>query len=194
DSKTKQVKSFLIDSGNKNLSLNISILEPIENEIWIVAKTGLWVWKEKENKLSLYPDERINKLQFQFAKKLKNNQLMLSTLQGRLIQINLKTKAITELNPLPDNQIAIGFAETPHGILIAGTHKIYLSTTNGYKEIFRTENQFIHHLNYEEKTGIIWLSTSKGLIKLLPENSAVETDFFTNSTIVSITQDAQKRI
>jgi len=194
DPETKKVKSFLFYPRNKNLLFNISILEPVENEIWIAAENGLWIWKEGENKLGLYPDHGINKLQYQAAKILKDNNILLSTSQGKLIQINLNSRAVTYLSSLPDNQMAIGFEETKNGLLLCTANAVYETTVNGYREIFRTENQYLHHLNYDIQTGIIWLSTSKGLIKLLPNNPAIKVDSFTNSTVISLTQDEKNRI
>lgn len=194
DPETKKVSSFLFYPDNKNLITDISILEATQNEIWVAAPNGLWVWNENKNKFDLYPDSEINNLSYQLAEKLTGDRVILSTLQGQIIQVNSENHRITKRSPLPENRVAIGIEETHNGLVFCTADKIYAESKSGYKEIFRTENQSIRHMNYDARTGILWLSTSKGLIKLLPHNPAVQTDLFTDSTIISIAQDDQKRI
>lgn len=196
DSKTKKVKSFLYNSGNKDLNLNIDFLEIDKRTIWAATQNGLWIWNEKTNKIQRHNNNEINRLSFQSAKKLKNGYVLLSTIEGKIIQINPKTNKTVYLQSLPDNQIVLGFEETQNGLLVYGTNAVYLLAKNKYKEIYRTDKQSIHHLAYDSLTRIIWLATSKGLVKLLPVHPAVEIHKFgfNNSPVISITQDLKNNI
>lgn len=196
DPRTKKVQSFLYDPGNKNLNLSIDFLEIDKNEIWAPTKRGLWVWSETSGKLQLYGNNEINKLSFQAAKKLKNGNVLLATLDGKIIQINPKTYNVTYLRSLPDNQMVLGFEETSNGLLLYSTQTIYLLEKNKYSEIYRSDSQVIHHLAFDSLTHVIWLSTSKGLTKLLPVNPAFEIHQFgtDNSSVISITHEAQNKI
>lgn len=193
---TKKVQLFVYDRGNKNLNINIDFIEAITGEIWVSTKNGLWVWKEKSQQLKPYENKQINKLVYQAAKKLKNGTILLSTANGRILQINPKTNVIINLKTLPDNQMALGFEETRHGLFIYGTKAVYLAKNDNYTEIYKTDKQNIHHLAFDASTGIIWLATSKGLVKLLPVHPAIEVHKFgvNNSPVISITQDQNNNI
>lgn len=196
DLKSKKIISFLYDQGNKNLNLNIDFIEVDKNKIWAATPNGLWIWSELSGKLELHPNKLINQLSFIAGKKLKNGNVMLSTLDGKIIQINPKTNQTSFLKSLPDNQMVLGFEENENKLLIYSTKSVYLFHNQNYTEIYKTDKQSIHHLTYNSETRIIWLSTSKGLVKLLPANPAIEVYKFqtNNLPIISITQDAKNNI
>lgn len=196
DTETKKIKSFLYDEGNKNLNISTDFLEIDGNQIWAPTKKGLYVWNRESGNLRLHGNNLINKYSFQAGKILKNGQVLLSTVDGKIIQINALSGKSTYLKSLPENQVALGFEETKNSLLIYGTQSVYTIKNNNYIEIYKSENQNIHHLSFNQLTQIIWLSTSKGLIKLLPANPSIEIHKFgmENSPIISITQDLKNRI
>lgn len=196
DSKTNKIKSFIYDAGNKDLNLNIDFIEIEKNKIWVATKKGLWTWNENSGKMQLHVNKNINQLSFQSAKKLKNGNILLSTIDGKIIHINPKTNQLYYLRFLPESQMVLGFEETKNGLIIYGTKSVYILHNKEYKQLYKTEKQSIHHLAYDPVTHVIWLSTSKGLVKLLPANPSIETYIFgsENSTVISITQDAKNNI
>lgn len=196
DLKSKKLKSFLYDKGNKNLNLNIDFIEVDKNKIWAATPNGLWIWSESTGKLELHPNKSIHKLEFQSAKKLRNGNVLLSTFNGQIIQINPTTNQISFVKSLPENQVVLGFEETEKGLFIYSPKSVYLFKNQEYTEIYKADKKSIHHLNYNPETHIIWLSTSKGLVKLLPANPAIEVHKFqtNNLPVISITQDSKNNI
>ncbi|SMC61025.1 sensor histidine kinase [Moheibacter sediminis] len=193
---TKKVISFSLIPGNKHLDPETGIIETANGEIWIAAKNGLWVWKENAKELKPYPYSNFKNTSFQSIKKLSNGKVLLSTSQGKIFQINPITNELINLKSLPDNQMITGFEETSEGLALHGIHSVYLSKNNTYHLIYSSIDQTINHLTYDPKTHIIWLSTSKGLIKLLPVNPAISIYTFNerNAPVVSIAQDNQNTI
>lgn len=196
DAQNKKIESFLYDPGNKNLNITTDFLEIDENQVWAPTKKGLWVWDGESGNLRLHGNSEISQLSFQAGKQLRNGYVLLSTIDGKIIQINPETSQIIYLQPLPENQLVLGFEETKNGLLLYGTNSIYLIKNRKYIEIYKTENQNIHHLSFDPLTQIIWLSTSKGLIKLLPVNPAIEINKLgiENFPVISITQDSRNTI
>ena len=196
DLKTKKIKSFLFDAGNKDLNPFTDFIEIDENQIWAATQKGLYVWNGETEKLKIHGNENISKLSFQAGKRLKNGNVLLSASDGKIIQINPKTNQFHLLKSLPNNQLVLGFEEIQNGLLVYGTRSVYLFKNNHYSELYHTENQNIHHLTFDSLTQIIWLSTSKGLVKLLPSNPAIEIRKFQsgNSPVISITQDESGNI
>lgn len=196
DLNSKKLKSFLHDKGNKNLNLNIDFIEIDKNTIWAATPNGLWTWSESTGKLELHPNKSINQLELQSAKKLKNGNVLLSTFDGQIIQINPKTNQTSFIKSLPDNQMALGFVENDNKLFIYSTKSVYTIKNQEYIEIYNADKKSIHHLTLNPETHIIWLSTSKGLVKLLPTSPAIEVYKFetNNLPIISITQDSKNNI
>ncbi|MBA3985502.1 MAG: histidine kinase [Flavobacteriales bacterium] len=166
----------MINSENKNLDLNISILEPVKNQIWIAAKNGLWVWKEEKNKLQLHPlNENVN-WNLNTAYLLENNKVLLADKAGRIFIINPESNKISEMQKLPFNESVIGFRFFEENLFLYSSKRIYIQKKNnsGYQEIFNIKESHINHLTIDATTGILWIATTKGLVKLSPINKGIQ--------------------
>lgn len=171
--KQKKLKTFLMDSENKEID-HYSIFEPIENEIWIALKNGLWVWDEKSNKMQPHTNTEINNLTFSSAYFATKNRVLLATETGEIFEINPITNQLKKGKNLPKNIKALGFFSLQNEIFVYTSTKIYSIENKGYSEIYSSGKKTINNATIDGKTGIIWISTDKGLVNLSPINPALE--------------------
>ena len=196
DPKSKKSKSFSLHPGNKNIFHAISIIETRKNEIWIISPKGIWIWDGIKNEIQPIVFSKLAEKSYSYAILLKNKHLLLATDQGELFEIDPKSQYIKSWESLPENQTIIGLAESNFGPVICTKQNVFLSSPTGYQRIYQIENDEINHLNYDQKTGNIWLSTQNGLIKLQPENPAFTIIQSENSTaeVISIVQSGKGEI
>lgn len=171
--KQKKLKTFLMDSESKSID-NYSIFEPVENEVWIASKNGLWIWNEISNKIQLHKNEAINNLRFSAAYFANKNQVLLATEIGEIFDINPKTNLLKKIKNLPKAEVALGFFSLENEVFVYTSKRIYAIENNGYSEIYSAGKKTIHNSTIDSKTGIIWISTDKGLVKLPPINPGIE--------------------
>lgn len=171
--KQKKLKTFLMDAESKSID-SYSILEPIENEIWFASKTGLWVWNESSTKMQPHQNAQLNNLKFSSAHFINKNKVLLSTETGEIFEINPITNQLKKWKNLPKNVSALGFFSLENEVFVYTPKRIYSIENNNYSEIYSSGKKTINHATIDSKTGIIWISTDKGLVKLPPINSGIE--------------------
>lgn len=169
----KELKSFLLDADNKSID-RYSIIQPAQNEIWIASKNGLFVWNENTNKIQLHPNKEINQLKFSSSFLANKNEVFLGTTSGVVLEINPLTNKYEQLRDLPDQESALGFFSLGDSVFIYSSKRIYKLRKNGYSEIYSSGGNVINSVSGDSKTGIIWVSTEKGLMKLSTLNPAIE--------------------
>ncbi len=169
----KQItKSFLIHPGNKNIFPNISIIESRKKEIWVISPKGIWIWDKKKNDVQPLANSEFQSKSYTSAIRLQNEKILLSTSDGILYELDTEKPVFKKLNIIPDDQAVVSMVETESDILLSTRQKVYRYFQNQFQLLFQAERKEINHLNYDEATGIIWLSTENGLIKLQPSNPA----------------------
>ncbi|MBS0029294.1 sensor histidine kinase [Chitinophaga sp. 22321] len=186
-----RISSFLIMPENKDAGINTAILEVADGEIWVAARSGLWVWHEADNKLQLHPATAINRLSYESAIQLNDKEVLLATTNGKILRVNPATGQSADLPSLPDHDIVRGFLETAKGLFLYTSRKIYQKQPAAYQEICSADDALINHLSSDARTHLLWVSTTKGIIKLTPGPEAVETRMFPgtktqNDPVISI--------
>lgn len=171
--KKKKLKTFLMDSENKALD-HYSIFEPIENEIWIASKNGLWVWDETSKKMQPHKNAELNSLGFSSAYFVNKNRVLLATEAGAVFEINPTTNQLKKWKNLPKDLRAIGFFSLQNEVFVYTSKKVYSIENKGYSEIYSSGKKTINNATIDVKTGIIWISTDKGLVNLSPVNPGIE--------------------
>jgi ligand-binding sensor domain-containing protein/anti-sigma regulatory factor (Ser/Thr protein kinase) len=170
-----KTSSFLIAPDNKELEINVDMLEVTEGEIWVPARSGLWVWHEISHQLNLYPVTAINRLSYESAVQLNAKEVLLGTTDGKLILVNPATRQFQYLPSLPAHDVVKGFVYTKKGLFLYASRKIYRKGENDYREICSIDDAVINYVSYDTRTGLFWVSTTKGLVKLTPCPDAIET-------------------
>ena len=194
----KRLKTFLIDAENKSLD-PYSIIEPIKNEVWISSKNGLWIWMEDSGKLQPFPDKGINKKQFSTTYFNKKNGVLLTTQAGEIFEIKPATKQISKRKELPRKEIAKGIFSLNNVLYFYSSKYLYFLENEEYKSLYNAEKNSINSVKADEITGIIWISTDKGLVKLPPLNPGIEILNFPEkesieSIVISIVEDPENNL
>ncbi|MEZ2444587.1 histidine kinase [Chitinophaga sp. RCC_12] len=170
-----RTSSFLIAPDNKDVEINVDILEAEGGDIWIPARSGLWVWKEAGNKLQLHPATAISRLSYESAARVNASEVLLATTDGKLLRVNPATGQSEYLPSLPGNDVVKGFLHTKKGLFLRTSRKIFQKEKNDYREICSIDDAAINHFSFDTRTNLFWISTTKGLVKLTPGPDAVET-------------------
>jgi ligand-binding sensor domain-containing protein len=193
---TKKVHSFPFYPGKKNLYIHLTILEIRKGEIWLFAPNGLWVWKSSTQQLNLHPNAQIHQLKFSSAYARKNGKILISTLDGGIFQFDKQNNHFEELASLPHQETVLQFAEFEDKIYYLTSNSLYEKRKNEWEIIHDSEQPNFQHLSLDSSTGILWISTSKGLIKLMPIHPSIQNISFgkTDSPVISLTQDANNTI
>lgn len=194
--KTKKIHSFPILRGNKNLRINLSILEIRPNEIWVFAPNGIWMWKEGSSIMIKWDDPIFKNIELESAKQLKNKNIIFSSSDGKLFQINSSNQKISAFTILPEKEMIIGFEEFGSSQYYLSSSKVYEIKNGQIELIFQTDQPILRHINVDRNSRVIWISSSKGLIKLQPIHPNLTNWKFDSSTspIISICEDHQNRI
>lgn len=173
--KKKKFKSFLITPEAKSIDSNVEILEPFKNQIWIASKSGLWIYDENSDELKLHSKSKSENWHCNAMIQLENKDILIALTDGRIAEINSKNGQIRYLSNLKENEVVTNFKFYKGTILLSTAKKIYLLKDNRtYLELFDSENALINQFSVDSVTGIFWISTNKGLIKLTPINQGIK--------------------
>lgn len=168
DPKTKIINRFKLFPQNKNLSIDLDILEVNKGEVWLFAPNGIWIWDESTSKVQKFQHPSILEKKVQAAIKLKDGTMALATNDGKIFQYNHENQHFKPIYELSSKESIKGLAETDTGFYLLTTEHVYeLKQTNLYK-IFELEKGELTHLNFDRTTKNIWLSSTNGLIQLKP--------------------------
>lgn len=188
-----KVTSYLLFPKNNELKRDVRFAEISKNEIWISSFSGLFFWKEgKIDTFSLQEG-------FSAILKVDESTVLLATLSGKIIKINCNTrKVISELS-VPENQRIIGFVEINNQLYVYSSTTIYQLKNNQFIQIHSLDNKKINHVFWDKQTRSFWISTNKGLIKLIPPKLGIEllrlpeiSDF--ENSVISIVEDRENRM
>lgn len=196
DPQTHEVHSFPFYPGNKNLYIHLSIVEIRKGEIWLFAPNGLWVWKSRTKQLNLHPNTQIHQLKFSTAYLQKNGKVLFSTLDGKIFQYDKQINHFEELTSLPNQERILNFAEFHDKVYSLTSDALYERKNNTWDRIYHSDQPYFQHLSLDQKSGIIWIATSKGLLKLMPVHPSIQNISLGNidSPVISITLDANKTL
>lgn len=193
---TNQLKSFPFHVGNKNLYLNLKITELNPQQYLLLEPHGLWICKPAESsfqKIELpvsISSPLVNYYQ------LKDGSILLTTVSGKNFVYNLQNNSTIYFPTLPEQEIIEGILESPEGLFLHSSNKVFVWNKQQIRQIYNSEGRQIFHLNFDESTGNLWLSTNHGLIKLQPIHSAIKIHRLPNpqSAVISLTEDANNSI
>lgn len=196
DPKTNKIFSFKYKSQNKNLDLNIPILELENGQIWSANPEGLWIWDENSNQLKRHPNPSFNSIKFSTFTLTPNKTWLLATENGDLFELHPQTNAWKKILSSPDQQAFQGVIPQKNKVVLYTSKQVYIWKNGQLQVIFSVENNSIQHVNYDTTTQVYWVATQKGLYKLSPINAAINLiEIPNNSTqITGITYDKNNQI
>ncbi|WP_313027884.1 histidine kinase [Soonwooa sp.] len=166
DLKTKKQKSFLIDKKNKDLKFNFQFI-PSKKGLLMFSKFGIFEWDRSLDKISLVKRENINS-----ATQLGNDIFVTSpdAWLGKLDeqsvipkQVLLTTSAKFVQQPISNNLLAF---YDEHQV---STFDVKSNKTQTIVQSLET----INHVFYDSETGIFWVSTNNGLLKVFKEQNKI---------------------
>ncbi|WP_300672245.1 histidine kinase [Soonwooa sp.] len=167
DFKTKRQKNFLIDKKNKDLKFNFQFV-PSENGLLMFSRFGVFEWNKNTDRIRL-----VRRQSFNSAIRLGKDVFVISpdAWLGKLnadvgvpIQMLLTTSAKFVAQPISNSSLAF-YDEHQLSIFDFKTNKI---------ETVVQSLESINHVFYDSETGIFWISTNNGLLKVSKEQNKIK--------------------
>ncbi len=182
----KPFNFFEIFKSNEKNILPVSFIEVTENEIWIACSNGLWIWNN--DKIRKHDNEILADKYYISSYKINDSLLLLAT-TNEVILWNVDKYTPDAIIANPREPIR-SITEINGEIFMASQNAVYKLNLNTKKlEIFYTTEHIIHHLFFDVTTNLLWISTAKGLTKLVFPKKGIETFLYDeNSTVTSIAE------
>lgn len=190
---TNHQNSFRIVDHNILLDIIISYLETPEKLIMPTTK-GLFVWDKEKDTLMKQSD-----IHFQAASKVEGKLILFST-DKEVFEYDPNSQEIHSLMKLSGNlpfSIVENVADD-ETLMLYDAEKLYQFhyANNTLEPIFSSKNK-INHVFYDNTTHIFWISTQRGLIKLVQNEGIIQTLHFPDNVYEPVTdmiEDEQSRI
>ena len=163
------ITSFVINKDNKHLNLDIHYL-PIKNGLLITSDFGIFLWNNSQSG-SLTP--------------ISSDKITSATRYNGHIYVTQNNRTIHEFS-MQDNKLKepcfdindIRFVQqiTDGTPLIAySQNQVFeLDMSNRSKRLIYTSEDQINHIFYDQESGIFWISTPNGLVKLIREKNIIK--------------------
>lgn len=177
-----QIRTFVINKDNKHLNLDVNYF-PVKEGLLITSDFGIFLWnKNTARTLTKIRSEKIT------SSVLYNEKTYVVNHLGNICEFSLVDKKLKEL---PFESGGIRFVQN----IEDGTPLIAYSQNTVYELDFRNHSKHsiyaseekINHVFYDHKSGIFWISTQNGLIKLIREKEIIRNiDLPFRETVTSI--------
>lgn len=199
---SKTSKSYPIDLLNKDVRFAASFVEPKQsNSLWIATHKGLFVWDKKTQKLSKHANSLLRNEKFVSSSIVNDDLILFTTEDNRILSYTISKNKVASID-IFKNSSELFYLEkkeqTANELFVYSNHEIYLLNIKSgitYK-IYETKYN-INSIFFDEETKIVWISSNKGLIKLVENDGAIKTivppEEFPHS-ITSIIQDNEETI
>ena len=193
-------KKFSIEFDKLNVEnkKTIKIVEFTDSKIWFATYKGLFTWDEKNKTIGPHFNPILEKLQISAAFLSTNNQLFLSTLDGKLLKYVVDQNKVKLLFTFPANEVINQIHLENNFLLLNSTNKVYQFdiTNQDIKLIYDAQNLKINNVNIDSETQNYWIATNRGLIQINNDTNVVNFKIPSKrpKTVVSIVQNAQETI
>jgi ligand-binding sensor domain-containing protein len=198
--KDSEKRSFKTGNHNKEITQNISFLEPNLSELWIATAKGVLVYNSQSKKIQKHSNPELANANIVSATVIGSFSYF-TTIDGDLLVYNaLKKKlfkeSVVKYPKSPLHLVRDSTAESNAIFLYAENEVFKYNTVTKTKTIFyRASSSTINHVFYDAELHLFWISTSKGLVKLSKINDNIITlDIPNPKTVVSIVQDSKQNI
>lgn len=160
DQKNRMV-SFAINKDNKNLNLDVNYF-PVKDGLLITSYFGIFLWNKKV--LTKISSEKI-------TSSVSYNGKIYAAKNTGVYEFSLTDKKLKELPFDTTTQLRFVQNSTDGTPLIAfDQNSVYeLDFKHHSKHSIYHSEEKINHIFYDQKSGIYWISTQNGLVKLIRE-------------------------
>ncbi|NRF41043.1 histidine kinase [Pedobacter foliorum] len=172
-------KVFFVDKNPDKIKRYVTFLELQKGVVWALTNRGMFIWQKQTGKLIPQSNAKLRNLEYRAALQINKEEVLFSTLNGRLIKYNLVSKQISDMPSLPDNRTIVGIGKVTVGgqpqTLLYSDQSVYLLSETDLKPklLYSTERQIINEVIVNNETKIIWIATNKGLVKLFNPYSSI---------------------
>jgi len=201
---TAKTQQFRIHSNNKSEDEQIVFMEPEAGKVWAFTSKGLFVWDENSQQLRPHPDDYLGRQSYRSAYQIDGSNILMIDSNGKIGQFDKLKNKIFQFPETPPGQRIIGagqFVENKKPVIfVYSGQKIFRlnAEKNNWEEMYRIEKSQINEVHTDPFSGILWIGSTKGLVKLSPveavENVTFPQKSETHNTAVSIAQDNLKTI
>lgn len=193
----KRLVHYRLNGGKRIEGRSIQFLEPEPGTIWALTSSGIFVWREKSKKLQKHPDPEFAGLSCRSVLSVSKSRILVSISDNGVVEINPKTNSLTGICAV-DERI-VGMVKLPsRNPILYSRDKVYSLVSGKPVPIYTAQKSQINHVFADKASGILWLSTNKGLVKLTPvdavSNFKLPTSEMANRVVTSIAQDDQKTV
>lgn len=157
----------MINPDNKELFFNSNYFLDGKN-VLIISWFGIFRWDSEKDILVKMSSEKIN------SAILKDGKLLVATRKNGLKEYYPKTNTFREISI--ENTGFTFVQDSPKNELLAFEEKkiFKLNIENSKKEEVFSSDDKINDVSYDGETGIFWVSTQNGLVKLWKEKGIVQ--------------------
>ncbi len=159
-----QIRDFTITGSNKHLNLDVNYF-PVKDGLLMTSDFGIFLWnKNKERFLTKINSEKIT------SSVLYNGKIYAAKNTGNIYEFSLADKKLKELS-FDSGEIRFVQNITDKTPLIAYDQNTVYELDfkhHSKRSVYHSEEK-INHVFYDQKSGIFWISTQNGLVKLIRE-------------------------
>ena len=193
---------FEFDKKNADILKPIAILEPNDSQIWFATYKGLYIWNSKTNKITSHHNNTLAELSISSACFSENKNILYVTSNKEFFAYNIKDNKITKKSNIPKSiiitQIQTSFQNGKTHLILNSNKYVYQmdEDKSELNLLFDSKKSKINHVNIDDKTHNLWVSTNRGLIQLKNDSNIVNIVLPTKNpkTVVSIVQDKNQNI
>ena len=200
--KNKETQRFRVFLSNKAEDEAVVFMEPKPGEVWAFTKKGLFVWSEKTKKMIPHSSDVIGRESFRTAILLDKSTILMVTTSGKLWNYDIEGNLVKQVFDVPNDEPFTGggfYREGKTKIpFFYGHQKIFAFNNGKFSELYKIQKAQINHVFADSLSGMLWISSTKGLVKLSKtdaiSNHEIPQKSSTHNPVISIGQDQNKTI
>ncbi|MBD3582989.1 sensor histidine kinase [Flavobacterium selenitireducens] len=197
DSQSRRFFHFPLDGGKRTEGRSIQFFEPEKGTVWALTSSGIFIWREQSGKLQRHPDPKLGRLSCRAVLPISKSRILVSGPDRAVREIDPQTNSLKTV--CATEEAIVGIVKLPgRDPILYSRDKVYSLISRQPVVIYTAQKSQINHVLADQVSGILWLSTNKGLVKLTPvdavSNFKLPTSDMANRVITSIARDHQKTL
>lgn len=191
----KPVEFPLARSSEENLKLQF--IEVASGKIWIFTLSGILEWTESSSRVHAVPFRELSVCQSSAAIWLSKNNIVMAATRNQILKVDPESGKKEVICAIPER--IIGFVRLPgRDLTLYSRNNVYALKDGSLSVVYAAQKSQISHDHADPRADLLWISTNKGLVRLVPvdavSNYKIPSVSVGNRVVVSLAHDRRKTI